>query len=332
MSLQQAWYRSSLAPSLLFLLPLQLLFVAISTLRKWLYKIGLLKAYRAPVPVLVVGNISVGGTGKTPVTQALVAWLAEQGYRPAIISRGYGGQGPFPRLVTAQSEPRQVGDEPRLLAQRTAVPVVVSPNRQQAIELLLAAHPEVDLIISDDGLQHYALARDFELVVIDGNRGHGNGWRLPMGPLREPVSRLKQVDMVVQNGGQAGEFGWRFELKPGTWRRVQDHSEVSLPPAAYTAIAGIGHPQRFFATLEALGITAPNRIAFADHHAYDAAELKNIEQGAGLLMTEKDAAKCHSFAQSNWYYLPVTAAFETGFWHEFKTRIKALYNQTTEAR
>lgn len=332
MSLQQAWYRRRLAPSLLLLLPLHGLFVLISFLRKWLYKIGLLNVYRAPVPVLVVGNISVGGTGKTPVTQALVTWLAQQGYRPAIISRGYGGQGPYPQLVTSQSDPREIGDEPRLLAQRTAVPVAVSPNRQQAIELLLNANPDVNLIISDDGLQHYRLARDFELVVVDGYRGHGNGWRLPIGPLREPLARLQQADMVVQNGGQAELFGWRFELKPGTWRRVRDNTEVVLGQGPFSAIAGIGHPQRFFDTLNALSIRVEQQVAFADHHAYTASELSQFDSTQGLLMTEKDAAKCQGFAPLNWYYLPVTAQFETAFWQELNTRIQALSNQTPEAR
>src|SRR5690554_2329548 len=200
MFLQRAWYRAGVDWRLWLLLPLHGLFVMVSWLRQQLYRTGLLKPFKAPVPVIIIGNISVGGTGKTPVTQAVIQWLQQQGYCPAILSRGYGGQGPFPQLVEVNSQAEMVGDEPRLLAARTQVPVVVGPNRGEAIQWLLEHHPKVDIIVSDDGLQHYALARDIEVVVVDGERGFGNGWRLPLGPLREPVSRLNRVDFIVQNG------------------------------------------------------------------------------------------------------------------------------------
>lgn len=321
---QRAWYRSGVDLRLIILWPLQVLFILVSSLRRALYKRGILSAYRAPVPVIVVGNISVGGTGKTPVTEALVHYLRQQGYCPAIISRGYGGHGPFPQLVSANSAAHIVGDEPRLLAQRTGVPIAVGPNRQQAIERIIQEFPQVNLIISDDGLQHYRLARDIELVVIDGERGLGNGWRLPLGPLRESAKRLEQVDLVVQNGGDSAHYGWRFSLQPSTWKRVDNGSEVTLPQGRKIAVAGIGNPQRFFTTLKALNIAIDKCYEFADHHPFREADFAHIDASTQILMTEKDAAKCQSFARSNWFYLPVSAKFDDGFWRQLQLLLQRL--------
>lgn len=321
---QRAWYRSGLDFRLIILWPLMIVFIALSWLRRALYRIGVLPTYRAPVPVVIIGNISVGGTGKTPVTEAVVKWAQQQGYSPAIISRGYGGQGPFPQQVTTTSQAEVVGDEPKLLAQRTGVPIVVSPNREQAITTLLQNAPQVNLIISDDGLQHYRLARDIEIVVIDGERGLGNGWRLPLGPLREPKQRLTQADIVVQNGGSEARYGWRFLLQPGSWRRVRDQQEVPVPQGESIAVAGIGNPQRFFNTLQQAGLAVTETYEYADHHPFSAADFASIAPATNILMTEKDAAKCQAFAQDNWFYLPVSANFEDGFWQQLQTCLQKV--------
>ncbi len=322
MSLQRAWYQTKLHPLLWLLWPLQALFVWVSNCRRWLYNRGLKASYKAPVPVIVVGNISVGGTGKTPVTEALVDWLQQRGYQPGIISRGYGGQGPFPLLVTPTSDPNQCGDEPLLLARRSRIPVVVAPNRKAAVEHLLEQHPNINIIVSDDGLQHYALQRDLELIVVDGERGLGNGWRLPMGPLRESPQRLTSGAIVVQNGGAEHLHGYRFELQPQAWRRVIDDEPVSLAAdGSVIAIAGIGHPQRFFNTLQSLNIVPDSTLAFADHYAFSAKDFAEIPADTNVLMTEKDAAKCQSFARQNWYYLPVRAEFKNDFWQQLAQRL-----------
>ncbi|RUO60930.1 tetraacyldisaccharide 4'-kinase [Pseudidiomarina marina] len=321
---QRAWYRSGLHPLLLLLFPLHALFVTLSTVRRWLYQVGFLAIYRAPVPVIVVGNISVGGTGKTPVTEALVQWLKQQGYSPAIVSRGYGAKGPFPQLVTATSLAQRVGDEPKLLAVRTGVPLAVSPNRQQAIELILQMFPDTDIILSDDGLQHYRLARDIEIAVVDGNRGLGNGWRLPLGPLREPAKRLAEVDFVVQNGLTQHNYGWPFTLQPQNWKRVKDSIEVTPPQGECIAIAGIGHPQRFFDTLKQQSIVLKECIEFADHHPFSASDFAQIDDSLNVLMTEKDAAKCQLFAKDSWFYLPVSAEFDEGFWQQLRKRLQDI--------
>lgn len=315
---QRAWYRSGLHPLLLLLLPLHVLFVALSTLRRWLFQKGLFSVYRAPVPVIVIGNISVGGTGKTPVTEALVQWLKQHGYEPAIISRGYGAKGPFPQLVNAASLATEIGDEPRLLAIRSGAPVAVGPNRQQAIELLLQAFPSTNIIISDDGLQHYRLARDIEIAVVDGQRGLGNGWRLPLGPLRESKRRLTQVDIVAQNGAAETNFGWVFRLQPQGWKRVKDSSDVLTPDGDCIAVAGIGNPQRFFETLKQQPVVLTQCIEFADHYPFSATDFAQFDASSNVLMTEKDAAKCQLFARDNWFYLPVSAEFDQGFWLQFE--------------
>ena len=337
---QRAWYRQGIDWRLWLLLPLHWLFCGISYLRRTLYNLGVLKTYRPPVPVIVVGNISVGGTGKTPVTEALIHWLRKQGHQPAIISRGYGAAGPFPQLVSTNSSAHAVGDEPKLLAVRTQAPLVVGPNRQQAIELLLQTYPQTSIIVSDDGLQHYALARDIEVVVVDGQRGFGNGWLLPLGPLREPLSRLRSVDFIVQNGGNAAlpiqqTSVWQFHLQSSQWLRVCDQQPATLPPGNYAAVAGIGNPQRFFDTvhgqLAQQQLSAPSKQAtiklvtthaFADHYAFSAKDFVAFAQLTGVLMTEKDAAKCQPFAPENWYYLPVTAQFEAEFWRQFAQQLQ----------
>ncbi|HZX32565.1 MAG TPA: tetraacyldisaccharide 4'-kinase, partial [Rhodocyclaceae bacterium] len=274
-------------------------------------RLGVLRVERLPVPVIVVGNITVGGAGKTPLTLWLAGELLRRGRHPGIVSRGYGGGAREPRPVPVDADPGVVGDEPLLLARRSGVPVWVGGDRAAAARALLAAHPAVDVILCDDGLQHYRLGRDAEVAVFDG-RGPGNGWRLPMGPLREPLSRLASVDAVVCNGlaGLATPVP-RFDmvLRPGNFHALGDSQVVcaadELKGKPLHAVAGIGDPDRFFRTLEGLGLQFSHH-PFPDHHAYCAADL-NFGPDAAVLMTEKDAVKCAGFAAGEAWVLPVEA-------------------------
>lgn len=303
----------SITPLTWLLAPFSLLFWLISQIRRSLYRHHILKSYRAAVPVLVVGNISVGGNGKTPVVVWLVEQLQQQGIKVGVISRGYGGKNKqFPQLVTPQSDPALMGDEPVLIAQRTNAPVAISPNRQQSIELLLT-HFELDLIVTDDGLQHYALARDMEWVVVDGERRFGNGFVLPAGGLRELPSRLKSVQAVICNGNVAhsGEHLMTLEpteavnLKTGERQPLSSFSQKEV-----VALAGIGYPPRFFTMLAQFGIPLKNQHSFADHQSYHHEMIAPLaDPNTPLLMTEKDAVKCHAFAEPNWWFVPVSAKF-----------------------
>ncbi|MFQ2092981.1 tetraacyldisaccharide 4'-kinase [Aeromonas taiwanensis] len=290
------------------LAPFALLFSLVSGVRRFAYRRGWFKAYRAGLPVIVVGNLSVGGNGKTPVVVWLVEQLQARGFRPGVVSRGYGGKAPhYPYRLDETSTTAQAGDEPVLIARRCGCPVAVAPKRADAVRLLERSG-EVDIIVTDDGLQHYALARDIELVVVDGARRFGNGCLLPMGPLREPISRLKRVDAIICNGGEPGRGEYAMHLAPGTPRRVCDDAPLTAPlQGPVDALAGIGHPPRFFATLTALGYELAQSVGYADHQAFDAAELLARFGERPLLMTEKDAVKCRPFAPDNWWYLPVSA-------------------------
>lgn len=300
------WYSNSKLAWLL--LPFSLLFWLISQIRRALFSLNILSSYKSPKPVIIVGNLSVGGNGKTPVVVWLVEELQKQGLRVGVISRGYGSQSKtYPLLVTPETDPVQGGDEPVLIAKRTGVPVVISPNRQQAIELLLKTQ-DCDLIISDDGLQHYKLRRDIEIVVMDAERALGNGFVLPAGPLRELPSRLKNVDFVITNGGKNAYSDAIMQLVP--------HYAINLVTAEKrllseftqgSAIAGIGNPQRFFTMLENLNIRLANTKAFQDHQHFEPQLLEKLAENQPLFMTEKDAVKCQAFAKENWWYVPVDA-------------------------
>ncbi|MBW3166325.1 tetraacyldisaccharide 4'-kinase [Ferrimonas balearica] len=319
-ALERAWQQGH--PALYLLAPLTALFALISVSRRWLYRRGWLSSPRLSVPVVVVGNISVGGNGKTPTVLYLVALLQKAGYRPGIISRGYGGKAPhYPYRVDADTPAEYCGDEPALMAQRTGVPVAVGPDRVAAAQLLIDSG-EVDVLISDDGMQHYRLARQLEVAVIDGQRRFGNGWLLPMGPLRETPARLQQCDLRVCNGGEAQPGEYAMTLMPDQWQRV-DGSGPAEPPAPQVAMAGIGHPPRFFDTLRSLGMAPVACHGFADHQPYKAEILTQLtDTGQSLVMTEKDAVKCRGFARSNWYYLPVTASLGRNFDTEFLRKLK----------
>lgn len=321
------WYRRSLVPWLWPLLPLTWLFVLFSGLRRVLFKLGIRSSYRAPVPVIIVGNISVGGTGKTPLVVRLVSALQDAGFKPGIVSRGYGGKGPFPQSVDAQSDAVQVGDEPTMLATITGVPVAVSPKRDDAVRHLLANH-ECDVVLSDDGLQHYALQRDIEIAVVDAARGLGNGWRLPCGPLRESRRRLKKVDWVVENGATENASTYiPMQLTSQGWRSVRDGSTIETPDGeGVIAIAGIGNPQRFFNLLGNEGLHVVETRIFPDHHGYEAIDFYNVSNQYPLVMTEKDAVKCRAFARPHWYYLKVGAMLPENFIQQFVQRVQELSN------
>lgn len=339
--LNRWWYQSWLHPVLWFLIPLNWLFVLSSALRRLAFKIGLKRSYRAPVPVIVVGNISVGGTGKTPLTVALVNVLVERGYKPGIVSRGYGGRGPFPQSVSATSDPNQVGDEPYMLHAITNVPVVVSPQRRKAAQVLLEEHA-CDVIISDDGLQHYALARDIEFAVVDIKRGLGNGWRLPCGPLRESKRRLALVDYVFCNGADSADVSTvrnmpklpaaqtiPMQIQPLQWHRVSDQQAIETPDGeSVIAVAGIGNPGRFFDLLATQNLHITETRVFADHHAYQASDFFDVSNLYPLVMTEKDAVKCRSFARPHWYYLKVGAVLPADFIEQFIQRVQEHIDDT----
>ena len=297
------------SPLWLLLLPLSWLYGLVSGLIRLCYRIGIKRAWRAPVPVVVVGNLTAGGNGKTPVVIWLVEQLAQRGIQAGVVSRGYGGKAErYPLLLTSHTTTEQAGDEPVLIFQRTGAPVAVSPNRSEAVQALLGAHP-VDIVITDDGLQHYALARDKEIVVIDGVRRFGNGWWLPAGPMRERASRLRTVDAVIVNGGEAlpGEIPMRLIPGQAVNLLTGERQDVSQLPAL-VAMAGIGHPPRFFATLEQCGARLEARIPLADHQALSLADVDPlVTVNQNLIMTEKDAVKCRAFAKPNWWYLPVDA-------------------------
>ena len=319
----ERWYNGH--PLFALLLPLSALFALMAWLRRTGYRLGWLRAWQAPVPVIVVGNISVGGTGKTPLTLALVEHLRRQGWRPGIVSRGYGGQGAsYPQLVRADSDAAQVGDEPLLLARRAAVPVVIDPLRVRGVQYLLASS-DCNIVLCDDGLQHYALGRTVEIAVIDGQRGLGSGWRLPAGPLREPVSRLQSVDLVVVNGEWratgAAPVAATMALTAAAWQPVRaDAGDANQPvDGPIHAVAGIGHPPRFFGMLAAQGFQ-PIPHAFPDHHAYTADDLQ-FSPPAPVVMTEKDAVKCAAIAPPNSWYVPVQAILPDSFWQALTQRL-----------
>ena len=310
--LQQQWFQRRLTPALWLLLPLlwplQVLYVLVFAWRRRSTAVEHL-----PVPVVVVGNLIVGGAGKTPLTLWLARHLAERGWRPGIISRGYGGRNQLPRPVLADSAPQEVGDEPILLARCGAGPVWVGRDRLATGRALLAAYPAVNVLLCDDGLQHHRLGRDVELVVFDA-RGAGNGWRLPLGPLREPLQGLATVDALIGNDlnlaalpAHRNRFSMR--LQPGDFYRLGQVDRrcgaADLRGRNLHALAGIGDPGRFFRTLRDLNLDFVAH-PFADHHPYTVADLA-FGEDAVLLMTEKDAVKCADLTQAEAWVLPVEA-------------------------
>ncbi|WP_338073092.1 tetraacyldisaccharide 4'-kinase [Halochromatium salexigens] len=328
---EQVWYQGHWLGTLLA--PLGGLYCASARLRRWAYARGWLASHAVSVPVIVVGNLTVGGTGKTP----LVLWLAEhliaRGERPGIVLRGYGAPGSErggktarrPRRVTGDADPSEFGDEAVLLAQRARCPVVVGRDRVAAARVLVEEFG-CNRVLSDDGLQHERLRRQLEILVVDGLRGFGNGRCLPAGPLREPIARRHEVDLVINNGGPgadetadadgiadadggANTDGFQMQLEPGAAVNLRDpacqRASASWFGQPVTAVAGIGHPQRFFALLRGFGLEIEPR-PYPDHHRFNAADLEHWPKGP-VLMTEKDAVKCRAFAGPDQWFVPVTA-------------------------
>lgn len=311
--IQTAWRRKN-ALYYLLLVPLSWLFAGIIYIRKSAYQLGILKSYRIPVPVIVVGNINLGGNGKTPVVMWLVEQLRIHGYQPAVVSRGYGGNVKLPTSVGADSRAGEVGDEPVLIASRCVCPVWVGANRVQVATALLKAHPDCNIIISDDGLQHYALKRDVEIVVTQPEQRTEKPRLLPAGPLREPLTRLNSVDAVVSNGKKTIPTAFEMQLIGERFYNLLDNnikaSAADFKRKSIKAVAGIGKPARFFEHLNKLGMTFAS-TSFDDHHAYTALDLARMECDI-LIMTEKDAVKCKAFAQPHHWVLPVQASIDEG--------------------
>jgi tetraacyldisaccharide 4'-kinase len=308
--LNRIWYDRAAPPW--WLLPLSLTYGAVAGSRRYLYVKRLRKPTHLSLPVVVVGNLSVGGTGKTPLVCWLVARLTDLGFKPGVVTRGYGGSFANVRLIDSFDDPHVVGDESILLARRTGAPVAIGRDRPAASQLLVNAG--CDVVVSDDGLQHYALARDCEIVVIDGDRRFGNGWLLPAGPLRETPARLAAADAIVVNGGRAlldGALSMRLEAK-GALSLVGGGAKALTEFAGRSvhAVAGIGNPERFFNMLRAHGIEVVGH-ALPDHARLQAADISFADERP-VLMTEKDAVKCQGIAGPHHWYVPVTASFDGG--------------------
>lgn len=320
---QTKWYRHPLSWCLL---PLSWLFAGVSKFRRFAYRQGWLKSESLPVPVIVVGNISVGGNGKTPLVIKLADWLRQAGYQPGVVSRGYGGNGQtYPQTVSKDSDPAEVGDEPVLMRQHLACPLVVDPVRPRGAKYLIDKH-KCDVILCDDGLQHYALERDIEIVVVDGQRRHGNQCLLPVGPLREPLSRLELVDFVVCNGGDIHSHEHLMTLEPGSLVNVKYPGQTKTLKSLQkpvTAIAAIGNPERFFNLLRQKQVKLKQCLSFADHYAFN----ENDIPRETVLMTEKDAVKCRRFAHDDWWFLPVTATLSEQFKQQLFAKLNTIKNK-----
>ncbi|WP_162046101.1 tetraacyldisaccharide 4'-kinase [Vibrio taketomensis] len=327
--IEKIWFENHPLKYLLWplLWPLSKVFGLISRSRRQSYQRGDKAAYRAPVPVIVVGNITAGGNGKTPVVIWLVEKLQAMGFNPGVVSRGYGAKAPsYPLLVADDTSTSHCGDEPKLIYKRTQAPVAVDPIRANAVQALLPLG--VDIIITDDGLQHYALERDIELVVVDGKRRFGNEQLIPLGPLREGVERLAEVDFIITNGGEAQTNEAAMMLQPSLAVNLKTGKQMPVSQLRnLVAMAGIGHPPRFFHTLEQLGADLVYSQGFADHQDFQPPQLAELAgRGTHLIMTEKDAVKCSEYAADNWWYLPVSASFSD----QDESRILERIKQTKE--
>lgn len=295
------------------LLPLSWVFAAIALVRRWLYRYKLKKVYQASVPVIVVGNITAGGNGKTPMVLYLIELLKRHGINVGVVSRGYGADIKQAIVVGDIHDTSNVGDEPAMIYQRTSVPMVVSPNRVDAVKTLLSQF-DVDVVICDDGLQHYALARDIELVIIDGTRRFGNSRLLPAGPLREGIWRLNQADMLVVNGASQDKNEYSMQLKCANLvPLVKPTTAIPKKGDSIIAMAAIGNPGRFFDSLREQGYILSKTHEFADHHHYVKSDFADFAPELPVIMTEKDAIKCMGFAQGSWWYLKVDAVLDKEF-------------------
>lgn len=327
-NLQKLWGSRSVASVLL--LPLSGLFCLLVWLRRYAYRMGIFSSTRVPVPVIVVGNITTGGTGKTPLVIAVVNILKQAGYNPGIISRGYGGRASsWPQQVRPDADPVMVGDEPVIIARRTGCPMAVGPNRVEAVTALLAHH-DCDIVVSDDGLQHYALEREIEVVVVDGMRRFGNGWCLPAGPLREPVARIGEVDLIVSNGTPVGDE-YPMDYAGREWIHVQDNTRSAtmekFAGQRVHAIAGVGNPQRFFNMLREEGMDVIEHT-YPDHHAFVLSDFE-FDESLPILMTEKDAVKSERLGLENAWYVPIQAQIGKKFDYHLLNVLEAKRGQKT---
>jgi tetraacyldisaccharide 4'-kinase len=332
----RAWYSKSRWVCLLY--PFSLLYFCIAQVRRYRYKTYQNSVFKAGVPVIVIGNITTGGTGKTPLTIALTNYLLAQGRVPAILTRGYQGKGAdYPLHVTLTTPVATSGDEALLLALNTPVPVVVDPQRARGVKYL-QKHFQPDVILCDDGLQHYALARDMEIAVVDGMRGFGNCLLLPAGPLREPPTRLTEVDFVIVNGTgpkidlpALKQPTVAMTLRPTMLVNLVTGEQLQLPflhmptkapifTGKIHAVAGIGNPERFFQVLQTLGLTIITH-EFSDHHQFIHNDF-NFGEAKVVIMTEKDAVKCMQFATKEYWYLKVEAQLPSSF-------LQAVHDQLT---
>ncbi|GAA5129939.1 tetraacyldisaccharide 4'-kinase [Thalassotalea piscium] len=333
--IEKVWFHQHAAKWLLvpLLLPFSLLFYLLTSLRVLLYRIGIKQRIKTQLPVVVVGNIGIGGNGKTPLVIYLIEQCTSLGIKVGVISRGYGGKAShYPYLLDDKSTAGEAGDEPYLIYQRCKIPVVVGADRVASAHVL--AEQGCQLIIADDGLQHYRLQRDIEVIVIDGKRLFGNGFLLPAGPLREGKSRLNSTSHLIVNGELLATEQLTLpyaimQLKATTIVNLLSGQRLTIDEFCQqydkvNAIAGIGDPQRFFNTLMALGLTLEHSKGFIDHQAYNELSFNEFTANAPLLMTEKDAVKCYGFAKEHWWYLPVNASFNSD---DSNNRIHNLINE-----
>ena len=306
------WSRRGAIARLLW--PAALLFSFLVFFRRLFYKLKLFRSTGAGIPVIVIGNLTVGGAGKTPLVLWVAEFLRRNGWKPGIVSRGYGRTEQGPREANIASSVSEVGDEPILLNRRSGCPVWVAADRVEACRKLRAAHKDCDVILADDGLQHYALRRDLEICVVDAH-GLGNGLLLPAGPLREPRSRLRSVDAVVTHGAVEGVQGHAMHLEGDAFVNLTNAKDVrpakSFAGQRVHAVAGIGDPKRFFVQLGRFGLK-PVPHPFPDHHVFTAAEL-DFGDEAPVVMTEKDAVKCKPFAKAHYWIFPVSASLDPAF-------------------
>jgi len=332
--IERVWFNNDVAKWWLvpLLLPLAALFWLITTIRRYCYKKGFFQSISLQVPVVVVGNIGIGGNGKTPLTIFLIELCQSMNIKVGVVSRGYGGKPPYtPYLINDESSAIEAGDEPLMIYQRCRVPIAVGSDRIKSIALL--KEKGCLLVLADDGLQHYRMARSKELVVVDGNRQFGNGLLLPAGPLRETKARLETADMVVVNGqAQLVTQQVNMTLKPVMFINMHTKEQLNIKAFADTfdnvnAIAAIGDPSRFFNTLNQCNIALNSAKGFVDHHQFSPKDLQHLSSQLPLVMTEKDAVKCQAFAQPNWWYLAVSADFSEQINDKFRHMILQCLNE-----
>ena len=322
-TLSRLHYSKSLFPLLLF--PLSAIFFLIFFIRKYLYQFNFLKSFKLNVPVIVIGNITLGGTGKTPLIIHLAKELKKNGYHPGIVSRGYGARSISATEVNQKSDIDEVGDEPILIQKHTHMPVFVSKDRVMAAKALIKKYKKIDVILSDDGIQHYRLMRDVEVLVIDGTRGFGNGYLLPAGPLRELKYKLNDVDVIVCNHKKVIDGSYLMKYKSEFLVNLKTKQKIPLSKVRLGnihAIAGIGNPDRFFNDLKSLGLVF-NSSAYQDHYRFMKKDFKTMS-GKNIIMTEKDAVKCEKFAQDNFWYLPIDVDIDSKFTNVILKKLKYI--------